>query len=120
MGQPGVVMSRISRSVATVILTVLGMLLAMVTTVIGTEAAMAAVPDPTKVPHYFGPWPNWANSPLTLSQATVTISGIERGRGGGAGVDPVTGGIKSVDVTAAGQGYDSGPVTVEVTAQVLN
>jgi hypothetical protein len=26
----------------------------------------------------------------------------------------VTGGIKSVDVTAAGQGYDSGPVTVEV------
>ena len=35
-GQAGVVMSRMSRSVTTVILTVLGMLLAMVTTVIGT------------------------------------------------------------------------------------
>ncbi|MFD1661062.1 hypothetical protein ACFSL4_23380 [Streptomyces caeni] len=29
--------------------------------------------DETKVPHYFGPWPNWANSPLTLSKARVTI-----------------------------------------------
>ena len=107
-------MSRMSRSVTTVILTVLGMLLAMVTTVIGTEAAMAATPDPTKVPHYFGPWPNWANSPLTLSQASVTISGTGSGAAAVAQVDPVTGGIKSVDVTAAGQGYDSGPVTVEV------
>ena len=113
-GQAGVVMSRMSRSVTTVILTVLGMLLAMVTTVIGTEAAMAATPDPTKVPHYFGPWPNWANSPLTLSQASVTISGTGSGAAAVAQVDPVTGGIKSVDVTAAGQGYDSGPVTVEV------
>ena len=89
MGQAGVVMSRISRSVATVILTVLGMLLAMVTTVIGTEAAMAATPDPTKVPHYFGPWPNWANSPLTLSQASVTISGTGSGAAAVAQVDPV-------------------------------
>ncbi|MEV7237671.1 multicopper oxidase domain-containing protein [Streptomyces sp. NPDC051020] len=29
--------------------------------------------DETKVPHYFGPWANWANSPLTLSKARVTI-----------------------------------------------
>ncbi|MFI6061127.1 multicopper oxidase domain-containing protein [Streptomyces sp. NPDC051286] len=29
--------------------------------------------DETKVPHYFGPWANWANSPLTLSKAKVTI-----------------------------------------------
>ena len=32
--------------------------------------------DQTKVPHYFGPYPNWANSPLTLPDATVTISPI--------------------------------------------
>ncbi len=41
--------------------------------------AAAAVPasavDQTQVPHYFGPYPNWANSPLTLPDATVTITG---------------------------------------------
>jgi FtsP/CotA-like multicopper oxidase with cupredoxin domain len=30
--------------------------------------------DETKVPHYFGPYPNWANSPQVLSDAIVTIS----------------------------------------------
>ena len=30
--------------------------------------------DQTKVPHYFGPYPNWANSPLTQPDAKVTIS----------------------------------------------
>ncbi len=28
--------------------------------------------DATAVPHYFGPWPNWALSPLTVADATVT------------------------------------------------
>ena len=27
----------------------------------------------TKVPHYFGPYPNWANSPQVLADAIVTI-----------------------------------------------
>jgi len=30
--------------------------------------------DVTKVPHYFGPYPNWANSPQVLSDAVVDIS----------------------------------------------
>src|SRR5450759_846052 len=30
--------------------------------------------DVTKVPHYFGPYPNWANSPQVLSNAVVAIS----------------------------------------------
>ena len=30
--------------------------------------------DQTKIPHYFGPYSNWANSPLTQPDATVTIS----------------------------------------------
>jgi FtsP/CotA-like multicopper oxidase with cupredoxin domain len=42
------------------------------------QAAAAALPsspvDQSKVPHYFGPYPNWANSPLTLADATVTIT----------------------------------------------
>jgi FtsP/CotA-like multicopper oxidase with cupredoxin domain len=39
------------------------------------EAAVPASPtDETKVPHYFGPYPNWANSPQTLADAIVKIS----------------------------------------------
>ncbi len=41
-----------------------------------SASAMPANPtDGTKVPHYFGPYPNWANSPLTLPNATVEIQG---------------------------------------------
>ena len=32
--------------------------------------------DPTKVPHYFGPYPNWANSPQTLADAIVTLEKV--------------------------------------------
>ena len=39
-----------------------------------SDAAPTNPVDQTKVPHYFGPYPNWANSPLTLPDATVTIS----------------------------------------------
>lgn len=42
------------------------------------DIAAAAIPssstDMTKVPHYFGPYPNWANSPQTLADAMVKIS----------------------------------------------
>ena len=40
-----------------------------------TEAAPSSPVDESKVPHYFGPYPNWANSPLTQADATVTITG---------------------------------------------
>ena len=30
--------------------------------------------DESKVPHYFGPYPNWANSPQVLADAIVTIT----------------------------------------------
>ena len=67
-------------------LTLLGGLSVAAPASFGTSAAVAATPisatDATKVPHYFGPWPNWANSPLTTSTATVSISG-----GAGTGAD---------------------------------
>jgi FtsP/CotA-like multicopper oxidase with cupredoxin domain len=69
--------------------------------------------DETKVPHYFGPFPNWANSPQVLADAIVSIVG-----GGGAGaeatatVDPKTGGIASIDVTSPGSGYTAVPSVV--------
>ncbi|WP_133980817.1 Ig-like domain repeat protein [Kribbella voronezhensis] len=68
------------------------------------------------MPHYFGPYPNWANSPQVLSDAIVTIT-----NGGGTGaearatVDPKTGGITAVTVVSPGSGYTSAP-DVAVTA----
>ena len=78
-----VVMSRITRRTVTIFVSVLAMVLAMASTALGTGAAVAAVgpPDPSKVPHYFGPWPNWANSPLTLSKASVTFDTSDGHRG---------------------------------------
>ena len=32
--------------------------------------------DETKVPHYFGPYPNWANSPQALADAIVTLEKV--------------------------------------------
>ena len=72
--------------------------------------------DETKVPHYYGPYPNWANSPQVLADAIVSIDG-----GGGNGatatatVDPKTGGITSIEVTDPGSGYTSTP-TVTITS----
>src|SRR5512141_3082116 len=76
------------------------------------NAAMPADPtDETKVPHYFGPNPNWALSPLRIPNVEVTLTG-----GGGAGatasaaVNPVTGAIEKIDVINPGSGYTSAPI----------
>ena len=57
----------------------------------GAVALMAvpAVADPGGIPHYYGPYPNYANSPLPK------------------------GGITSVTVTSEGSGYSSPIVTIE-------
>jgi len=75
------------------------------------NAAMPASPvDETKVPHYFGPYPNWANSPFRLPDVTIALTG-----GGGTGataaatVDPQSGVILTIDVTDPGSGYTSAP-----------
>src|SRR5512143_2923678 len=41
---------------------------------ISAASAPASATDQTKVPHYFGPFPNWANSPFALPDAQVTIA----------------------------------------------
>ncbi|MEP6981827.1 MAG: hypothetical protein ABJA16_13760, partial [Nakamurella sp.] len=38
------------------------------------EGLPASATDESVVPHYFGPYPNWANSPQTLADAMVKIS----------------------------------------------
>ncbi len=70
-----------------------------------TAAPIAAV-DETKVPHYFGPNPNWALSPLRQADVAVDLTG---GDGTGAAaqaiVDPQTGAITAITVTNPGSGY---------------
>jgi FtsP/CotA-like multicopper oxidase with cupredoxin domain len=77
-------------------------------------AAPNAMPDgptdETKVPHYFGPYPNWANSPYRLPDVAVTLSG-----GGGSGataaaeVDPQSGALTGITVLTPGSGFTSAP-----------
>ncbi len=72
-----------------------------------------AVPiDPTdgsKVPHYYGPYSNYANSSFTLADVAVQITGD----GAGATATAAVGGdgaITSVTVTNPGSGYTAATV----------
>ena len=79
-------------------------------------AAEPLVPGTT--PHYFGPYPNYANSPLRMSDAVVDFVG-----GGGYGasalaqVDAETGAITGFTVLDGGADYTSAPDVV-VTSPV--
>ncbi|WP_345305805.1 multicopper oxidase domain-containing protein [Candidatus Villigracilis saccharophilus] len=84
------------------------------------EAPAAAPIDPvdeTLVPHYFGPYPNWANSPQVLADAVVTITpnvgepdpGTIVAAEATASVDPRTGVISGVTITSPGTGYTLAP-----------
>ena len=77
-----------------------------------TDAMPANPTDLSKVPHYFGPWPNWANSPFTLPNATVEITGNGTGATAVAQVDPATQGIASIQVTSPGTGYTTASVVI--------
>src|SRR5512147_2666841 len=68
--------------------------------------------DETKVPHYFGPYPNWANSPLTQPNAVIEIQGDGSGATAVAQVNPVTLGIDSIQITAPGSGYTHANVII--------
>ena len=81
---------------------------------VGTAyAAPLSATDSTKVPHYFGPYPNWANSPQAVPNAVVTISGDGTGAEATATVNPRTGGISAISVTNPGSGYTHASVSVE-------
>ena len=78
---------------------------------VGQVQAMPMDPmDELKVPHYFGPNPNWALSPLRQADVAVDLTG-----GGGTGataqatVDPQTGAITAITVITPGNGYTSAP-----------
>ena len=77
-------------------------------------AAAPTVPtDESKVPHYFGPNPNWALSPFTLPAVTVTINGV----GGGSGATAVAtvganGAVTGITITNPGSGYTAATVAI--------
>ncbi|MDL1911588.1 hypothetical protein FBQ81_13015 [Chloroflexi bacterium CFX6] len=82
---------------------------------LGRSVNVTAMPmDPTdesKVPHYFGPYPNWANSPFTLPDAQVIITG------NGTGAEAVAtvgagGAITAITVTNPGHGYSNARVDI--------
>jgi FtsP/CotA-like multicopper oxidase with cupredoxin domain len=70
--------------------------------------------DETKIPHYFGPYPNYANSPQAVADATVQISGAGSGATAAATVDPATGKVIGVDVVTPGSGYQAGSTNVTI------
>ena len=74
-----------------------------------TLAAPASAVDQTKVPHYFGPYPNWANSPMTAADATVAITGNGTGATASASVD-ATGVITGITILTPGSGYTTATV----------
>ena len=76
-------------------------------------AAVLAAPgtptDQTKVPHYFGPFPNWVNSPFTLPDVAVEILGD--GTGATATATVGAGGVVTgITITNPGSGYTAATV----------
>lgn len=84
--------------------------------------------DPGGIPHYFGPWPNWAYSPLprgpvtsiTLTSGgsgytapTVTIDDVYYTGTGAAATATVAGGvITGITLNSGGSGYTAPVVTI--------
>jgi len=91
--------------------------------------ALPAVMDPGGVPHYFGPYPNYANSPLPSGPVTgitvtdggsgyisptVTITDLYGTGTGATATATVAGGvITDITVTDGGTGYTAPLVTIE-------
>ena len=81
-----------------------------------SAAAPTSPIDVTKVPHYFGPYSNWANSEQAVADAIITIAdsptGVANNATATASVLPnnaVTGGIGAITVTKTGSGYAPAP-----------
>ncbi len=94
---------------------VLLLLLLVAILALGSRATTVAMPaspvDETAVPHYFGPFPNWANSPLTLPDAQVVITGSGAGATAEATVG-ANGAITDITVTDGGSGYSNAKVDI--------
>jgi FtsP/CotA-like multicopper oxidase with cupredoxin domain len=77
----------------------------------GAASAAPSPVDQTKIPHYFGPYPNWANSPLTVPDANVTITGDGSGAQAQAQIGR-DGSIIGITVTNPGHGYSNANIAI--------
>lgn len=80
----------------------------------GSRSAVAMPMSPTdesKVPHYFGPYPNWANSPFTLPDVAVEIIGDGTGATAVASVG-ANGAVTGITITNPGSGYTTATVNI--------
>ena len=90
-------------------------LMVLTTLFVGSSSNVTAMPmdptDETKVPHYFGPNPNWANSPFTLPDAQVIITGNGSGAEAVATVG-ANGAITGITITNPGHDYSNVKVDI--------
>ena len=95
------------------VLNILVSLMVLTTLIFGGSTQATAMPidptDETKVPHYFGPNPNWANSPFTLPDVQVVIDGDGTGATAEATVG-ANGVITGVTITNPGHNYSNAKV----------
>ena len=69
-------------------------------------AAPVSPTDQTRIPHYYGPFPNWVNTQFTLPDAQVVITGKKGGSGAKAvATVGANGVITGITVTEPGSGY---------------
>jgi len=78
---------------------------------VNVMAAPTSPTDESKVPHYYGPWPNWANSPLTMPDAQVVITGKGSGAEAVATVG-ANGSITAITITNPGSGYSNPKIDI--------
>lgn len=93
------------------ILAMLSMFFGSIGRLQNVTAAPTSPVDEAKVPHYFGPYPNWANSPFTLPDIHVEIFGDGAGAKASAVVAP-DGTVSSIAITDPGSGYTTATVSI--------
>ena len=96
-------------------LTTVGSATAQVAPTPGDDVPAVSLPsgptDESKVPHYFGPYPNWALSPLTTADVDVEIVGDGLGATATATVG-ANGEVTGITITDPGSGYTNATVNI--------
>jgi len=97
-------------------------LVAVVLMSVQASALPASPIDESKVPHYFGPYPNYANSPFTLPDVAVAIDPPTSGTTAEATATIGAGGaVTGFTITNPGSGYSSAtPPLVYITSPLGN
>jgi len=81
-----------------------------------TVAMAMTIPNTGEIPHYFGPYPNWANSPMPVGEPTVvtiTDSNTTSGATGAIATATITNGaVTAISIINGGTNYISPIVAI--------